>query len=101
MKRLTSLFALLLCTALSTLAVPVTFQLDLQSRIDSAEVVPGTDQIVVRANFNGWAGNALVLAPTQAGSPIYTGTTDVTNQTGSTVEFKFVQVREGAPDIWE
>src|SRR5688572_27489857 len=101
MKRLTSLFALFICTAFTTLAVPVTFQLDLQSRIDSAEFVPGTDQIVVRGNFNGWAGNTLALAPTQAGSSIYTATTDVTNQAGSTVEFKFVQIREGTADIWE
>ena len=101
MKRLTPLFALLFCTAFSTLAVPVTFQLDLQSRIDNAEFVPGTDRIVVRGNFNGWAGNALVLAPTQAGSSIYSANTDVTNQVGSTVEFKFVQVRDGSADIWE
>jgi hypothetical protein len=101
MKRQFPLIALLLCTAFSTLAVPVTFQLDLQSRIDNAEFIPGTDQIVVRGTFNDWSGNALVLAPSEAGSAIYTTTTDVDAAAGSTVEFKFVQVRPGTDDIWE
>jgi hypothetical protein len=101
MKRLSALIALLFCTALATLAVPVTFQLDLQSRIDNLEFTPGTDRIVVRGNFNDWSGSSVVLAPTEAGSPIYTATTEVTNQVGSTVEFKFVQVRDGTADIWE
>ena len=101
MKRLTPYLRYCSVPGFSTLAVPVTFQLDLQSRIDNAEFVPGTNRIVVRGNFNGWAGNSVVLAPTQAGPTLYTATTDVTNQPGSTVEFKFVQVRDGSADIWE
>lgn len=100
MKRQFIRLALSLCTALTVFAVPVTFQLDLGPRINTGEFVPGLDQIVVRGSFNDWSGG-VNLTPVNATSTIYTGTADISGATGSTVEFKFVQLRPDTADAWE
>ncbi|MGZ8939334.1 MAG: carbohydrate-binding module family 20 domain-containing protein, partial [Limisphaerales bacterium] len=100
MKRQFIQLALSLCTALSAFAVPITFQLDLGPRINTGEFIPDPDEVVVRGSFNNWTGG-VNLTPVSETSTLYTGTADVTGDTGSTVEFKFVQLRADTADAWE
>ncbi|MGZ8898853.1 MAG: carbohydrate-binding module family 20 domain-containing protein, partial [Limisphaerales bacterium] len=100
MKRQFIQLALSLCTALSAFAVPITFQLDLGPRINTGEFIPGSDEVVVRGSFNNWTGG-VNLTPVSEISTLYTGTAEVTGDAGSTVEFKFVQLRADTADAWE
>ena len=99
MRRHLILFAISFCTALSALAVPVTFQIDLAPRINTAEFDPATDTIEARGSFNDWSGG-FTLTNSPANPTIYTGTRDITGEADSVVLFKFVQLR-GDEVMWE
>ncbi|MEW6156678.1 MAG: carbohydrate-binding module family 20 domain-containing protein [Verrucomicrobiota bacterium] len=93
------LVALALSTALGTLAVPVTFQVDMSYQFAQGLFDPANDQIEVRGSFNNWSGG-FALASTASKPYLYTGTTEVAGNAGTTVEFKFVRVSGGAAN-WE
>src|ERR1041385_6333876 len=87
--------ALLLVSTLAASAVSVTFRINMSVQESLGNFVPGNgDQVDTRGSFatapNGdWLGNVLVLTNDPVDTNIYSGTYDVTNAPGSTVQFKF------------
>lgn len=88
----------------------VTFQVDVSQQIALGNFTPGTDYVVVRGLFNGWAGNAdaltndtSILRTNQYGlvtTNVWVGTFPVTNSPAGMEEFKFVIPRTSG-DVWE
>ena len=88
----------------------VTFQVDLSQQIALNNFTPGTDQIVVRGNFNGWSGNGTVLTnnatllrTNQYGlvtHNVYAGTYTITASPAAPQSFKYVIARSGG-DNWD
>ncbi len=76
-------------------ATPVTFQVDMAIQVLLGNFVPGTDMVVVRGDFNGWAGDTHALTDADADT-IYTGTFDIA-QDSAAYGYKFVI----SPNTWE
>ena len=93
------LFAgLLLGSALTASAVPVTFQVGMGYQQTIGNFNPATDTVEARGSFQGWSGGfTLTNVPS---TTIYQGTYDVAGSVGSTNYFKFVIVKSGG-DQWE
>lgn len=95
------LAVVLLMTASLAWATDVTFKVNMSFQEDLGNFNPTTDIVVVRGNFNGWAGNANEL--TDQGEGIYAGTWDVVTGDETppdTALYKFVMVT-GTGDAWE
>ncbi|MCI0513118.1 lamin tail domain-containing protein, partial [candidate division KSB1 bacterium] len=68
----------------------VTFQCNMDIQIQSGTFKPATDKLVVRGNFNGWAGTQHELTDTD-GDKIYTLKVDLDDAlVGTVVEYKHV-----------
>src|SRR5947209_4576071 len=93
------LAALALCSAAVTQAVSVTFQVDMSYQTAQGLFDPTSDQVEARGSFNGWSGG-FALTNTVENPDIYSGTTDIVGDAGSTVEYKFVTLIAGAAN-WE
>jgi hypothetical protein len=85
---------LLLCTAVGTYAVPVTFQVDMGQQ---PGFNPAANSVEVRGPFNGWGGTGLTNVP---GTTTYTNTIDITSTAGSWVQYKFFVGYNGTMN-WE
>ncbi|MCB2213304.1 T9SS type A sorting domain-containing protein [bacterium] len=93
--KIVTLFALFLLFGVSAaMAAPVTFQVDMSVQIDNGTFDPNVQDVVVRGDFNGWAGNEEML--TLDVDNIWLGTFEIEN---GVYGFKFVIVNTG--DIWE
>ncbi|MCK5331198.1 MAG: hypothetical protein KAK01_07310, partial [Candidatus Marinimicrobia bacterium] len=76
---------------------PVTFQVDMSVQIEAGNFLVGTDQLVLRGSFNGWAGNNQELLDGDTDS-IYTTTISLPSSLiGDNFEYKFVVAEDG----WE
>ncbi|HQL77436.1 MAG TPA: CBM20 domain-containing protein [Verrucomicrobiota bacterium] len=105
MKTKTNKFAiwagLLLCTAVGTYAVPVTFQVNMDYQINNASPAfnPPSDTVEIKGSFNtGWNdGVAMTNVPN---TTLYQNTVDITTPApGNVVEYKFHIY--GTQDTWE
>ncbi len=76
-------------------ATPVTFQVDMAIQVIMGNFVPGTDTVVVRGDFNGWAGDSLLLTDADADT-IYTSTFEIASNP-TAYGYKFVI----SPNTWE
>ncbi|MFZ5519016.1 MAG: T9SS type A sorting domain-containing protein [Candidatus Zhuqueibacterota bacterium] len=76
----------------------VTFQCDMSIKMREEVFVPGSDIIVIRGNFNGWAGNADELLDADADS-IYSVAANV--GTEPTLYYKYVIHKADGTDMWE
>src|SRR5688572_11679772 len=95
----TLLATLALCSALGTLAVPVTFQVDLSQQVANQQFDPGADQVEARGFFNNWSGG-FVLEPSAADQNVYVGTAEIEGVLDTAVEYKFVKII-GGNATWE
>ena len=99
MRKLSTLFMMLLVAAGAYAQSTVTFQvhMDVQEALESFD--PTEDLVVVRGSFNGWGGNTHEL--TDAGDGLYTGAFDFADVAEpTTYEYKFVIVAPDG-DAWE
>ena len=76
----------------------VTFQCNMSIQNQKGNFDPDDDKVVVRGNFNGWAGDAEQLLDPDA-DEIYTGTFDVGGE--ATIFYKHVIVKADESVIWE
>ncbi len=77
----------------------ITFQVNMSVQEALGNFTPGSDNVVVRGNFNGWGGTNPTLSP--VGGGVYSGTYDLDDTLiGETVEYKFVNARTDG-DVWE
>ncbi len=97
-----ALFAALSLMGVSTYAQnPVTFQCNMSVQMLSGLFDPGTDTLVVRGSFNGWAGNQDRLTD-EDGDSVYTITVNLADSlVGKTVYYKYVIVSPTTGDRWE
>jgi hypothetical protein len=91
--------ALALCSALGIQAVPVTFQVDMSYQAAQGLFDPTADVVEARGVFNGWSGG-FTLTNSVDNPNIYSGTTDIAGDAGSSQEYKFVAVIAGSAN-WE
>ncbi len=90
---------LLLCCPLAALAVPVTFQVDMEYQTTNAtpSFVPPADTVEAKGSWNNFGpGYALVNVP---GTTVYTNTLEVAGTAGDTIRYKFHTY--GTHDVWE
>jgi hypothetical protein len=79
----------------------VTFQCRMNIKIRELVFVPSEDTLVVRGNFNDWAGNKAMLTDAD-GDSLYTGTFNVFgSDVGTTAAYKFVIHKADGTDKWE
>jgi hypothetical protein len=91
---------LLLCTAVGALAVPVTFQVNMEYQETNATptFTPPGDTVEIRGSWNGFgAGTAMANIP---GTYQYTNTIDIAGTAGDTIQYKFHTYGTHG-DIWE
>jgi hypothetical protein len=95
------LSAFLFCSVAGAMAVPVTFQVNMGYQTGQGAFDPTNpdNKVEVRGSFNDWSGG-FALAPSATDPNLYIGTTEVAGTTGSTIEFKFVNLN-GATANWE
>lgn len=93
-KNVVMLTAVLAFSISQAWATMVTFQLNMSVQETLGNFTPGTDMVVVRGSFNGWAGNANEF--TLSGD-VYTTVADIPE---GAIEYKFVIVQPGQ-DVWE
>ncbi len=78
----------------------VHFELDMKELITSGLFNPIDDKLVVRGNFNNWAGNEYELSKT--GNDLnYSGVFKLNLNFGDTVEYKFIILRNNGSEVWE
>ena len=78
--------------------VMVTFQCQMSIKIREEVFIPAEDLVVVRGNYNGWAGNADELLDADADS-LYTGVFNV--GTEATIAYKHVIIKADGVEMWE
>ncbi len=100
MKRVVTLFSLLLTAAMAFAQNPVTFQVHMDIQQQLGNFNPETDLVVVRGSFNGWGGSDPTL--TDSGDGLYTGSYDVSDDfVDQVVEYKYVIISAENGDVWE
>jgi len=91
----------LLIPALSPAQVQHTFRVDMSGTIEKGLFEPPEgDRIILRGSFNDWRENKYVLND-EDGDGIYTGTFDINETTGNTLEYKYVIITSEAIVLWE
>lgn len=80
-------------------AVPVTFQVNMEVQAASGDFQPGVDTVEVHGAFDGW-GSGFTLSPNAGNPSVYEGTTDVSGEPGTSVQYKFV-INQGGNLVWE
>ncbi|MCB1060365.1 MAG: T9SS type A sorting domain-containing protein [Calditrichaeota bacterium] len=93
-RTIALLIAILTFSIAQAWATTVTFQINMSVQVDLGNFDPDNDDVVVRGDFNGWAGNANTLDLVDG---IYKTDVDIT---ASSIEFKYVIVHP-AEDVWE
>lgn len=102
-NKLTLWTGLLMGSVLPALAVPVTFQVNMDYQVNiAAAFAPATGTVTCRGSFNSW-GNTFVLTNSTANPFLYTGTTEVAGAAGDTIQYKYVfnNNTAGSSDQWE
>ncbi len=84
----------------ATLAVEVTFQVDLSIQKSKGRFVSSEDIIEVRGPFNGWSGGT-ELEQDAINSSIYSLPVEVADGEGAFVDYKFVIVDSANVVVWE
>jgi len=99
-ERLFLCAGLVLISALTTSAVPVTFQVNMEIQAMLGTFNAGSGHTVeVHGSFDGW-GPGAVLSANVSNPNIYEGTIDIGAATGSQVQYKFV-INQAGTQVWE
>ena len=105
MKRFSTL--LLMCGLFMFMATniwaqttPVTFQVNMDVKIQEMAFDPATDTVAVRGSFNGWGGIADSLTDGD-GDNIYAGTVDVADSLGGVTQFYKFILAQPSGVAWE
>jgi hypothetical protein len=91
--------ALLVASTITTSAVPVTFQVNMEVQTIVGTFNPATHTVELHGSFDNW-GTGITLAQSASDTNVYTGTVDLTGTAGSTVDFKYV-INQAGTQVWE
>lgn len=91
---------LVLGSVLTAVAVPVTFQVNMEIQTALGNFAAGAGHTVeVHGSFDGW-GPGRTLAVNASNPNIYEGTIDIAGSAGSQVQYKFV-INQAGTQVWE
>ncbi len=101
MFRLSSITLLLGIFINSAAQNNITFRTDLSAAISGNIFIPSAgDSVIVRGSFEGWNTNDYKMIDTTEDS-VYSGVFNITGDSGTVLEYKFVILKSSGEIIWE